>query len=124
MRTPLSKVRGLGSAKSGVHHWIMQRITAVALVPLGLWFVWSLSCLAGADHATVSAWVAGICNATLLIVFIAALFYHSQLGLQTVIEDYVHQPALKLMTLLGCLFANILLAVAGILSVLRIALGS
>lgn len=123
MRTPLSQARGLGSAKSGTHHWIMQRITAVALVPLGLWLAASLACLAGADFLAVREWVAAPFNTVALILFFAAGFYHSELGLQTIVEDYVHSESLKVITLLVLKFIHIVLAAAVIVAVLRISLG-
>ena len=89
-RTPLSHARGLGSAQEGTGHWWAQRLTAIALVPLTLWFVWSVIGLMGADYQTVHDWVAQPMNAGLLLVFIYATFYHSMLGLQVIIEDYVH----------------------------------
>ena len=90
LRTPLARAMGLGSAKEGVQHWWAQRVSAVALVLLGLWFVASLIALAGADHLRVVAWLHGPLAAVLTILMLAAVFYHTALGLQVVIEDYVH----------------------------------
>jgi len=104
LRSPLSRVLGLGSAKEGVEHWWWQRLTAVALVPLGLWFAAALIGLAGADYTTVRAWMTGPFNMTLLIVFTGALLHHAQLGLQVVIEDYVHHEGWKLGLLLAVKF--------------------
>jgi len=90
LESPLGKVRGLGSAKEGVEHWWWQRLTAIALVPLTLWFAWSAICLAGADYGAAREFFASPWRATLMIIFLGALLFHGQLGLQTVIEDYVH----------------------------------
>lgn len=124
IRSPLAVARGLGSAKSGVEHWWVQRVTAVALVPLTLWFVASLVAHVGADYASVMAWLSSPFQAALLILYLVALFYHSQLGLQVVVEDYVHTPLLKIATTIVLQFANILLAVAAIVSVIMIVLGA
>jgi succinate dehydrogenase / fumarate reductase membrane anchor subunit len=121
MRGDLGKVRGLGSAKEGVAHWWAQRVTAVALVPLVLWFVASVASLAGADLAAVRAWIASPVSAVLLVVMIAAVFHHAQLGLQVVIEDYVHSEGCKVAGIMVVKFAAILLGAAAIFSVLKIA---
>ncbi len=124
LRSPLGRVRGLGAAKEGVAHWWAQRLTAIALVPLSLWFVVSLAALTGADHAAVRAWVAQPLVASLLVLLIAATFHHAYLGLQVVVEDYVHNEGAKLASLLAIKAAAILLAVIGLLSVLRLLFGS
>lgn len=123
-RTPLARVRGLGSAKSGTHHWWMQRLTAVALVPLSLWFVASLINLATADHATVVAWLSSPVTAVLLCALIVATFHHGQLGLQVVLEDYVHTEWLKLMSIVLTKLLALLLAAICLFAVLSIAFGS
>jgi len=121
MRTPISRVRGLGSAKEGTHHWWMQRITAIALIPLGIWFVVSLICLAGADHATVSAWLANPLTAVLMLLLIVATFHHLQLGMQVVIEDYIHGEAAKMACLIGLKLASFALGIAAAFAVLKVA---
>jgi len=108
LQTPLARVLGLGSAKEGVEHWWWQRITAIALVPLGLWFVVAVISLVGADYAAARAWVGAPLNMVLLIAFAAALLHHAQLGLQVVIEDYVHNEAWKLTGLLAVKFLAVL----------------
>ena len=123
LRSPLGRVRGLGSAKEGVTHFWAQRMTALALIPLTVWFVVSLLCVLGADHAAVKAWVGSPVVAGLLILLIAATFYHAFLGLQVVIEDYVHGEGLKLAALAAVKGASWLLAVIGVLSVLVLLLG-
>lgn len=121
MRTPISRVRGLGSAKEGTHHWWMQRLTAIALIPLGIWFVISMICLAGADHAAASAWLANPLTAVLMLLLIIATFHHLQLGLQVVIEDYIHSEAAKMICLIGLKLASFALGVAAVFAVLKVA---
>ncbi len=123
MRTPLARVRGLGSAKEGVHHWWAQRLTALALVPLTLWFVVSVAGLAGMDHAAAVAWIGSPAVTVLLVLLVTATFWHAQLGVQVVIEDYVHREAVKLVALIAVKFAAVLLAIASIFAVLRLAFG-
>lgn len=124
LRTPLGQVRGLGAAKEGVHHWRMQRITALALVPLFLWFVASLVTAATADYETAVAWVRSPVVTVLLLALIAAVFYHAQLGMQVIIEDYVHAEWLKVASIVVLYFVHTGLALASALAVLRVALGS
>ncbi|MEM9684315.1 MAG: succinate dehydrogenase, hydrophobic membrane anchor protein [Pseudomonadota bacterium] len=121
MRTPLSRVRGLGSAKDGTHHWWMQRLSAVALVPLTVWFVISMISFAGADHAAVSAWLAQPLSAVLMLLLVVATFYHLQLGVQVVIEDYIHGEAAKIACLVALKLLSIALGVAGVFAVLKVA---
>lgn len=123
MKSPLSRARGLGSAKSGVQHWWMQRVTAVALAPLVLWLAFAVASLPGGDYATAVHWLRQPWVAVAMALFLVALFQHSQLGLQVVIEDYVGNEAAKLTALLAMKFAHALLAVASVLAVLKIALG-
>ena len=120
MRSPLARVRGLGSAKDGTGHWWAQRLTALALIPLTVWFCVSVIALTGADYAAVAAWVASPVVAGLLILLVAAVFYHAVLGLQVVIEDYVHHEGSKLALLLAVKALAIVLALSGILSVLTL----
>jgi len=122
LRSPLGRVLGHGAAKEGVHHWWVQRMTALALIPLGAWFVVSLLSLPAYDHATVQAWVAQTWTALLLVLFIALSAWHSKLGVQVVIEDYVHGGA-KTLCLIVSTFAHTLVAAAAIFAVLKIAFG-
>lgn len=124
-RSALGTVRGLGSAKEGVGHWWAQRISAIALIPLGLWLLVSMASMTGAgrtDFLSMTDWIAAPFNAVLLILFIGTVSYHSALGVQVVIEDYVH-GGLKVISLILQKFAHAVVAAAGIFAVLRIALG-
>ncbi|MBM3485980.1 MAG: succinate dehydrogenase, hydrophobic membrane anchor protein [Alphaproteobacteria bacterium] len=121
LRSPLGRVRGLGAAKDGTAHWWAQRITAAALVPLTIWFVASIAAMAGAGHAAVLAWVANPVVAILLILLVIATFHHAQLGMQTVIEDYVHHEGTKVVVLVLVKLAAFALGVAAVFAVVRIA---
>jgi succinate dehydrogenase / fumarate reductase membrane anchor subunit len=123
-RTPLARARGVGSAKTGTHHWWMQRLTAIALVPLSLWFVASLIVVVSADHATVIAWLHSPLVAILCCALIVAIFYHGQLGLQVVVEDYIHTQWLKFASIVVVKLSSLLLAAACLFAVLRIAFKS
>ncbi len=123
LENPLARVRGLGSAKDGTEHWWLQRLTAIALVPLTVWFIASLIAHAGAEHAAVAAWLGQPLPALLMIVFTATAFWHLKLGLQVVIEDYVHGEAAKITLLVLNNFGCILLALACVLSVLKLMFG-
>jgi succinate dehydrogenase / fumarate reductase membrane anchor subunit len=121
-RNPLKVARGLGSSQSGVGHWWAQRMTAAALVLLSVWFVITVLCLLHADYATARAAVAKPWNALLLIVFVLSMFWHAVLGLQVVIEDYVHTRWKEVVLLVAIKFLAVLGALASVLAVLRIAL--
>ncbi|NBU25085.1 MAG: succinate dehydrogenase, hydrophobic membrane anchor protein [Gammaproteobacteria bacterium] len=121
LRSPLGRVLGRGSAKSGVSHWWAQRVTAVALVPLTVWFAFSVVHLPTSDHEAVRAWVGSGIHPVLLLLLIGTLTWHSALGVQVVLEDYVHAKGLKVASLLASTFAHLLLAAAGAYAVLRIA---
>ncbi len=124
MRAPLAKVRGHGSAKAGAHHWWGQRLSAIALVPLFLWFVASLVAVATADYAVAVSWISSPWNSALLILLIGAMFYHAQLGMQVVFEDYISTHWLQVASIILVRFLAMLLAVVSIVAVLRIAWGS
>ena len=119
-QTPLARARGLGSAREGSHHWWRQRVTAVALFPLTLWFAVSVSLLPAVDHAEVVRWMALPWNSLLLLSFILLSLYHAMLGLQTVMEDYVHNDWLKIVGMLGVRLVMAFLALASGFAVLRI----
>lgn len=123
LRSPLSRARGLGSAKEGAQHWWAQRLSAVALVPLVLWLAFGLAANAGGDYASARAWIASPLVTVLLILVVGVVFYHAQLGLQVVIEDYLHPHWAKITAIIGVKFVAMLSALIGIVSVLRIALG-
>ncbi|MCC6202161.1 MAG: succinate dehydrogenase, hydrophobic membrane anchor protein [Gammaproteobacteria bacterium] len=124
LRHPLQRVRGLGSAKDGTNHWWWQRVTAIALVPLTLWFISAVVGHAGQGHDAVIAWIQSPHVTVLLLALIAATFYHMQLGVQVVIEDYVHVESVKLAALIALKFAAILMALTAALAVLTISLGT
>ncbi|MBE1161290.1 succinate dehydrogenase, hydrophobic membrane anchor protein [Dyella acidiphila] len=124
LRNPLKRARGLGSAQFGVGHWWTQRVTAAALIVLGLWFVSMLLGLLHADYASARAAVAKPWNAVLLIAFVIAMFWHAVLGLQVVIEDYVHTRWKEIVLLVAIKFIAVLSVLACTLAVLRIALGA
>lgn len=124
MRAPLARVRGHGSAKSGAHHWWAQRLSAIALVPLFLWFVASMAAVATADYATAVSWIGSPWNSALLVVLIGAIFYHAQLGMQVVFEDYISTHWLQVASIIVVRFLAILLAAVSIIAVLRTAWGS
>ncbi len=122
IKTPLGRVRGLGSAKEGTGHWWAQRVSAMALVPLLIWFAVSIATATSLDHATVASWLQRPHNAIGMLLLTLALAYHAKLGLQVVIEDYVH-GATKVAALVATNFASIILAVAGVYAVLRVSFG-
>ncbi|UPY37883.1 succinate dehydrogenase, hydrophobic membrane anchor protein [Sediminicoccus sp. KRV36] len=121
LRTSLGRVRGMGSAKSGTHHWWMQRVTSIALLPLTLWFVASMISLAGASYLETLIWIAQPVNAVLLLVLIGLTFHHMAAGLQVVVEDYVRDEFKRLAFVLLIKAAALLMALASGFSVLRIA---
>lgn len=123
LRSPLARVLGLGSAKEGVHHWRVQRLTSVALVLLTVWFVVSLLSLPSFDHATVSAWMGQLWTAVFLVLLVLTGAWHSQLGVRVVVEDYVHGSGAKALTLALITFFHVVVAVAGVLAILKVALG-
>jgi succinate dehydrogenase / fumarate reductase membrane anchor subunit len=123
LRSPLASVTGLGSAKGGVHHWWLQRLTSIALVPLTVWFTVSLLSLPSLDHVTVVTWMAQSWTALLLILLVLVATYHSQLGVRVVVEDYVHNTGVRTLTLVTLTFVHALLAVAGVFAILKVAFG-
>ncbi|MFP7721478.1 succinate dehydrogenase, hydrophobic membrane anchor protein [Lysobacter sp. A3-1-A15] len=124
LRHPIKTARGLGSAKDGTHHWILQRITAIALVALSLYLVGLVAWLAGSGYGEVRAAVAHPANAVLLVAFLVTSFWHAKLGMQVIIEDYIHTPWLAATAQLLVIFVCVLAAIASVLAVIRIALGA
>jgi succinate dehydrogenase / fumarate reductase, membrane anchor subunit len=123
LRTPLSRARGLGSARQGVHHWWAQRITAVALIPLVTWFAISLIMMSGADYAVVRAWIGSPVVMVLLTLTIVIGLHHGQLGMQEVVEDYVHNEGMKLALIVLLRFTAVFFGLAAIVAILRIGFG-
>ena len=123
LRSPLGTVLGAGAAGGGVRHWWLQRLTAIALVPLTVWFVVSLLALPSLGHATLLAWMSQSSTALLLILLVLNAAWHSQLGVRVVVEDYVDGTGARTLLLVLIGFAHVLLAAAGVLAVLRVAFG-
>ena len=123
LQTPLARVRGLGSAKHGAQHWWQQRLTAIALVPLCLWFIISIASLDMAQHAVISQWMRSPFNAILLILFIISLFHHAQLGIQVVIEDYIDSEWQKIACIVIIKFITAVTGLASVMAVLKVFLG-
>jgi succinate dehydrogenase / fumarate reductase membrane anchor subunit len=124
LMTPLNRVLGLGTAKGAAEHWWLQRMTAVALLPLGLWFAYELLTLPGFDYAAIVAWVREPVTSILLILLVVAVGYHSAYGVQVVIEDYVPGKGLRAAALMASTLAHVALGVAAVFAVLKIAFGS
>ena len=123
LRTPLARARGLGSAREGVKHWWAQRLTAIALIPLVVWFAISLVMLSGADYDIARAWIGSPLVMVLLILTIVIGLHHGQLGLQVVIEDYVHGDGWKLALIVAVRFVAVIFGLAAVVAILRIGVG-
>ncbi|HEY8127540.1 MAG TPA: succinate dehydrogenase, hydrophobic membrane anchor protein [Hyphomicrobium sp.] len=119
LRQPLARAQGLGSARSGSRHWWLQRVAALALTPLTIWFVLSFTALISADHQTYSRWISSPLNATLMIALLAVLFYHMALGLQVIAEDYLHVDRTKLLVVISIQLGSLGLAIASIVAIIR-----
>jgi succinate dehydrogenase / fumarate reductase, membrane anchor subunit len=124
LQSPLGRVLGLGSAKDGTGHWWAQRVSAVALIPLTLWFMFSLLSLPALDYATVRVWLSFPMSGFLALLLVAVLTYHSYLGTTEVIEDYVHSAGMKVLSLLLLRFVHVLVGGASIFAIMRVAFGS
>ena len=124
LRTPLAKAWGLGSAKSGTHHWIAQRLTAIALIPLSIWFVFSLVSITDLNHQSAIEWIQSPMVAVFLLLFIVAIFHHAQLGMQVVIEDYIECKIIKFTGLVLLKLVSIFAGLAAATAVLKVYLGS
>ena len=124
LRTPLGRVLGLGTAKEGTSHWWGQRVSAIALMFLGPWFAYSLTTMPGFGYAEAVAHIGRPINSILLLLLSLTLAYHSYLGIQVVIEDYVHAPGVKIGALIVSRFAHIILAAAAVFAVLKIGLNA
>ena len=123
LRSPLGRVLGAGAAHDGVRQWWWQRLTSIALVPLTVWFVVSLLALHSLGYATLVAWMSQSSTALLLILLVLTAAWLSQLGVRVVVEDYVHAAGARALALVLIGFAHVLLAVAGVFAVLKIAFG-
>lgn len=124
LRNPLANAHNHGSAGDGVGHWWAQRFTAILLVPLTAWLVWALWVLIGADHASASQWLGRPWNAAMAILFIGAMFYHTKLGLQVVVEDYVHQRSIEITLQVLITALSLLGALVSIIAILKLAIGT
>ena len=124
LRTPLARARGLGSGKSGTEHFWRQRVTAIALALLVPWLVGLLVSMVGADLAQARATIARPWNAIMLAALAIAMFWHAKLGLQVIVEDYVHTPWLAAVSQLAVIFVCALAGLASVLAVIRISLGA
>jgi len=119
-RTPLARAKGLGSAKSGTGHWWMQRVTAVALIPLSFWLIKFLGLSLTAPYQQTVDWLASPVNTICIIAWIIAVFYHAALGLQVVIEDYVAPEGAKIASIWAVNLAFLFLAMTALLAVFRV----
>jgi succinate dehydrogenase / fumarate reductase membrane anchor subunit len=124
LRSPLSRARGLGSARSGAGEWWASRLTSVALVPLTLWFIWSVIHLSGASYDVMTAWMKSPVVLVMMLALILTTFHHLVHGLQVVIEDYVHKESSKLASLLALKAVAALLCLASVISVVKIGLSA
>ncbi|MCJ7556555.1 MAG: succinate dehydrogenase, hydrophobic membrane anchor protein [Gammaproteobacteria bacterium] len=124
LKSPLGQVLGLGSARDGTGHWWSQRVTALALLILGLWFAAELICLESFSYQSMTSFLSSSVNAVLLVLLVLTVFFHSMLGVQVVIEDYVHHSGLKVVVLVLIKFAHVLAAALGVYSVLRVGFGA
>ena len=122
LKTPTARAKGLGSAKSGTHHWLMQRLTAVGNLVLGLWLLYSIITNMNMTYTEAVLWISEPLNAVFMILFIISSFYHAVLGSQVVIEDYVHNEAFKIIKLLAQRLIFFAMAAACIFSILQVAL--
>lgn len=121
LRTPLSQVKGLGSAKEGTGHFWIQRLTAIGLIPLVVWVAFAIARLPSMSQADIQSWLSSPFSAVLMILFLIAAFWHAKLGLQVVIEDYVSDHAVRTVAIIAVSLISFALAVTGVFSVLRIA---
>lgn len=121
-RTPIGQVRGLGSAHSGTQHFWWQRVTAAALVPLMLWFAYAMVFMAGAPYEAAVAFLHNPVHAVLMVLVIGTALYHSTLGVQVIIEDYIRRETSKILLLTSSYFLHLIAGLAGIFAVLRVAL--
>lgn len=124
LKTDLARVRGLGSAKDGTHHFWWQRVAAIGLLPLSIWFITGLICLMDADHTEIVEWIKSPHVTTLMVALVAVLYYHLKLGIQEVFEDYIHTEWLKLTSQICLNLGTALCGLVSIIAVLKISFGT
>ena len=122
LQSKLGRVRGLGSTREGVHHWWAQRMSAVALLPLSLWFVFSIISLTGSDYNSFITWAGEFGNSVFLVLLVVTMFHHAQLGLQVVIEDYVHSEVWKVGLLLFVKYGAVVFGFSAIFAIFKISI--
>lgn len=123
LRSPLGQAKGLGSAKEGLHHWWAQRVTAIALIPLTIWFAFKVAVLSMSDYKTVLECIGSPWSAALIVSLIVAAFYHAALGMQVIYEDYIGNKAMRITAIMGTNLLLFLLGAVSIIAVVRIAVG-
>jgi succinate dehydrogenase / fumarate reductase membrane anchor subunit len=123
LRTQLGRVRGLGSAKAGSHHWWLSRLSSLALIPLTLWFMFGVLSIVGDGHAAAVKWLSSPFSAVMMILFVGVTFHHTSSGIQVVLEDYVHSESVKMAAIIAAKFLCFAFAVAGTFAILKIAFG-
>ena len=124
LRSPLGRARGLGAAKEGLHHWWLQRLTSLALIPLTVWFAAAIVGLAGSGYEEFVAWLSDPCTTAVMVGFLAVTFHHAQSGMQVVIEDYVASHGLRIASVILVKFVCYGLALLGIVSTLIVSFGA
>lgn len=122
LKTPLARAKGLGSARDGVEHWYLQRVTAISNLILMAWLIFNIISMANATYSEFTGWLAIPYNAILMVLSIVSMFYHAMLGVQVVVEDYIHHEGFKIVKLMGAKLFFFAGAIACIFSVLKIAL--
>ena len=123
-RALLSRAHGLGSAKTGVYHWWLQRLTAIALIPLCLWFGVMMVCISNGSYQAAINWLTSPLQVALMIAFTSTLSHHAYLGMQVIIEDYIHNEGFKIISLIAIKLAFVLCALISIVSILTISFGN
>lgn len=123
-KSPVSRVQAQTSTRQGAQTWLLERATSVALLPLSLWFILAAVGLSGASYEEVRVWLGGPFNTTAMLLFVVALFWHAQLGVRVIIEDYVHHELSKIVSLMMVNFAALALGLACVVAVLKVSLGS
>lgn len=120
-RTPISQAKGLGSAKEGAHHWWMQRLTAIALVPLTFWFTFAVASNSGATFEEMQQWISSPWVAAFLLLFFIVSYYHGAIGIQVVLEDYVSAEGTRMIIIIAVKFILALLGTASAIAIIKIA---